>query len=544
MPRNTTKAPSAALTAPHPAPLTSLLNGQHTVWHAALTHHFPHAPSSFLDALYRMFLHPEHSSSWILRADILYDSQNPTAASPTSHTDPTPAEPYADVDISVPGFTATRTLVRRFAPRNPQRDAEATQTAVFLSATDPDPAAGIRELVVLLAHERAAEDVPYYLPCVAATAFLLSPAAVSTSTVSTSPISSASLSNAETPAADTPASAANYTITLLYAPFPTAPITPRLSRTALHLLTRASKLAHGVETGYTKRVYHDLLVAREVFQTRYVAMRARHAPRLVAGWREKTDPGKHVFEDILIAAFLCCLWEDMYGSAKEGWVGFVDIGCGNGVLVDILVREGWTGRGFDARERKSWSGFEEGTRAVLEERILVPWLLPGESDTPDPENTTTGTGAWLHDGRFPAGTFIISNHADELTPWTPLLAAASNCSFLAIPCCSHDLSGARKRFPPPKPLGGETGDLRNVNASRSTYASLCAYVERLAREVGWVVEREVLRIPSTRNMGILGRRRRREDVAALVEEVVRREGGGVGWRRNAEALRKGEVKGH
>jgi len=240
---------------------------------------------------------------------------------------------------------------------------------------------------------------------------------------------------------------------------------------------------------------------------------------------------KHVFEDILIATFLVCLWEGMY-PGKAGWVGFVDVGCGNGVLVDILLREGWAGRGFDARGRKSWAGFCADTQEALEEKVLVPFLLDGEG------------GEGVHDGRFVSGTFVVSNHADELTPWTPILAAASGCPFLAIPCCSHDLSGAKKRFPPPKELEDSeaAGDLRlNMNLSKSTYASLCAYVERIARECGWVVEREVLRIPSTRNVGIIGRRRTGEvDVA----EVVRREGGGVGWRERVEALRKKEAVGH
>jgi tRNASer (uridine44-2'-O)-methyltransferase len=169
--------------------------------------------------------------------------------------------------------------------------------------------------------------------------------------------------------------------------------------------------------------------------------------------------------------------------------------------------------------------------------VLVPWLLGEQARERE------------HDGRFPEGTFIISNHADELTPWTPILAAANNCPFLAIPCCSHDLSGAKKRFPPPKELRGTAaaGDLTlNRNLSSSTYASLCAYVERIAAECGWVVEREVLRIPSTRNVAVIGRKKRKEggeETHVDVAEIVRREGGAEGWRERVQALRKRDADG-
>ncbi|KAF8250436.1 DUF1613-domain-containing protein, partial [Wilcoxina mikolae CBS 423.85] len=462
-----------------PPPLHTLDHANNPqTWTPILSSHFSQKPSSFLAALEQMFQHPEHNTSWILRSDTLSDSAEPSSSSPS---------PITARNISTPGFATTRSLVRRFIPRNPARDAPAEQTCHFLTGTSLS--GEIRELVVYLNHCDTAKTTPYYLPKVYGVGWLLTPCDDDDD--------------------------GSYTLTLLYSLFPSYALDQRLHRTALHLLSRAQKLAAGIESGYIKRVHHDLLIRREAFQDRYLALRARHAARLVDGWREKTDPKKHVFEDILIATFLVCLWEGMYPD-KARWRGFVDIGCGNGVLVDILLREGWSGRGFDARARKSWDGFGADTRRVLEERVLVPFLLGGEG------------GDGEHDGRFERGTFIISNHADELTPWTPLLAAANGCPFLAIPCCSHDLSGAKKRL--------------NMNLSKSTYASLCAYVERIARECGWVVEREVLRIPSTRNVGIIGRRRMGEEVD--VTEIVRREGGGIGWRERVEALRKKESVGH
>ena len=58
-----------------------------------------------------------------------------------------------------------------------------------------------------------------------------------------------------------------------------------------------------------------------------------------------------------------------------------------------------------------------------------------------------------------------------------------------------------------------------------------------------MVQREVLRIPSTRNVGVVGRfvgggegEEAREE---RVREIVRRKGGGVGWVERAVALAGG-----
>ena len=56
---------------------------------------------------------------------------------------------------------------------------------------------------------------------------------------------------------------------------------------------------------------------------------------------------------------------------------------------------------------------------------------------------------------------------------------------------------------------GEEGDLKALKEARkrqpSAYSSLCDWVAHLAARVGWRVEREMLRLPSTRNLGIVGR---------------------------------------
>ncbi|CAZ86631.1 unnamed protein product [Tuber melanosporum] len=420
----------------------------------------------FTSVMHEMILNPNYNSSWILRADILSDSPTPPLQLDMSIPRP----------MLIPNFTPNRTVLRRFVPRNPQRDAAAEQTCTFYEGSQDRQA-----LVVYQSHSDTPEALPYYLPTVRALAFWYSQDGEDGKSVS-----------------------------IYYRLFPDVPLNNRLERTALHLLTRIHKLGNGFTAGYTKRVYHDQIIPREHFQTTYLSLRERHAKRLIDRWVENTDPGKHVFEDILIAAFLIELWKDMDRGLEAG---FVDIGCGNGVLVDILIREGYTGWGFDARRRKTWGVLGSSTEQNLHELVLVPRLLGGNVDD------------GIHDGVFPAGTFIISNHADELTPWTPLLAMDSECPFLMIPCCSHDLSGRRHRQP----------------GKGSQYACLVEWVARLAEDVGWQIEREVLRIPSTRNVGIIGRK---IGEGMTVESVLEREGGGSGWSERALALKAGGNKGH
>ena len=194
---------------------------------------------------------------------------------------------------------------------------------------------------------------------------------------------------------------------------------------------------------------------------------------------------------------------------------------------------------------------------------------------------------------FSPGTFIISNHADELTAWTPLLAYLNQSAFVAIPCCSHDLSGARFRAPistknaarnaarlpqqdtlriseneAPKDTFKmtqqvETGSLKRSIAQKkmaSAYSSLCSYVTSLAEEVGFEPEKEVLRIPSTRNQCIIGRKskamaspdieveieERNAAVSALIERETGRTIASVArdWMERAEKLTKKPGSGH
>jgi tRNASer (uridine44-2'-O)-methyltransferase len=263
-----------------------------------------------------------------------------------------------------------------------------------------------------------------------------------------------------------------------------------------------------------------MLIDKSAYQDLYITLKNKYAKLFIEKWVEGTDPLKHVFEDISLATFLILLWNQDRGKETT----FVDIGCGNGVLVYLLVMEGYEGYGFDARRRKSWSVFPQHIQGRLHEKILIPHFLTEGNG----EGVPNGVDDGIHNGEFRNGTFLISNHADELTPYTPLLAAMTpDSGFLAIPCCEHDFSGSK--------IGGgflkitKTKTTENEDVGQGRYGMYCKWICEIAREMGWIVEREMLRIPSTRNVGIVGRRIEKTGDREGVLEVIGKLGGKNGF---------------
>lgn len=72
-------------------------------------------------------------------------------------------------------------------------------------------------------------------------------------------------------------------------------------------------------------------------------------------WPESTDPSKFVYEDVAIATYLLLIWrQDRIKKQTAKLQSFVDLGCGNGLLVYILSSEGHPGYGVDIRKRGIW----------------------------------------------------------------------------------------------------------------------------------------------------------------------------------------------
>ena len=593
-------------------------------WLPVLQHPCDFAPNIFDTVSLNLIQNPNINSSILFRADILYDS-NSNELTNAPITQQEWAEALHTYNLGngdfpeLQGFDVKRTILRRMIPRNPQLDKPILQTCLLLSSEGRRDGSN-QKIVVYIPHAAKSADLPWYLPRVQALAYLHS--------------------WANPP----PEKGSQGMVSLHYRLYPTdkLPLDVRLSRTGLHLLTTLYKHGQGVSSGYEKRVHHDQLVSQQRVQNTYTELKIKHAKRLTDNWAEQTEPSKHVFEDLGIAAFLVELWKDMYRPAKipetNGkadykderplFPGFVDIGCGNGVLVDVLLREGYQGWGFDARKRKTWSTFVSGTKKHLKEMTLIPQPL-FELHTQASKHPNSANGSLLsylpptihpngtkynydspdqptwNNGIFSPGTFIISNHADELTPWTPLLASVSASPFLAIPCCSHNLSGSRFRAPsvfnnhsadalapsyfakdvsrsksvaiglssPDSNFGMEeideagpeghdgplkdgkldekleTGDLtKQSQAARakqpSAYSSLCDWISHLSARVGYVVEKEALRLPSTRNIGIIGRGWTEEFAGEPLEIRMRRvmeiakteKADGIAWVGRANGL--------
>lgn len=530
-------------------------------WRAMLSSPCSFPVSIFEGVMLNLIKNPNVMSSHLFRADIYYDSDTDSStlkadevktfqSTFTQHMKPE----LRPRGIEIQGYEWQRTFVRNLVPRNRQLDRDMIQTCHIFSRVDRERQ-GQTRLIIYLPHIDDPTAMPWYHPSVQAVGFSYT-------------------------SSDTDKS----TISIHIRPFESTPLSalqPRLDRTCLNLLQTIHKHGRGQQAGYQKRVHHDQIIPQQAFQDTYARLKQKYAKSLINDWVEQTDPTKHVFEDLGIAAFLIELWRDMYGASAasdsevvmtrsekaavestesrpggelsahsdhpqtaSAFPGFVDIGCGNGVLTHILISEGYKGWGFDARRRKTWETFPHAVQSSLEELVLVPSLLSTSPDGADTETqgSEQAMNRRFHNGLFESGTFIVSNHADELTPWTPLLGYLNQSPFIAIPCCSHDLGGSRSRAPPttralkssvtsacaptssvpprsatldaanPKERSNvaETGSLARKQGGKkqmpSAYSTLVSYVCSLAEELGFVPEREMLRIPSTRNACVVGRR--------------------------------------
>lgn len=504
-------------------------------------------PENFYETAVFLMANPNITSSHLFRADILFDSQgilktpqqNEELAGTSGSTasDTSESTVTAKPAVRVTGFGLVRTVIRKLIPRNQNIDKPLVQTCHFYKSLaaasigeSGDYASNIQALqrqsvlTMFLPHIESQGEIPFYHPQLRGLATLYD-------------------------AQSSPEGVNSGVMSVHFLPFSNE-IPERLERTLHILLNFYVRLTRGGQKGPLNKdeskasSSKDNLVPRHLAQNTYARLKTLYAADLCENWAESTEPSKHVYEDLAITAFLIELWRMMYGvaPAKENPTeqnettkspGFVDMACGNGVLVYVLLMEGYLGWGFDARRRKSWSIYPEWVQERLKEKILIPKPFADIAETGD-------IGVNITLGDFARDTFIISNHADELTVWTPLIAALacpeSPLPFLAIPCCSHSLSGSRYRYPLPKGTKTKTttevaekpeqneqnpqpasGDLKVLRAAKqaektekgmwtSMYGLLTAKTIAVAEEAGYHVEKTLLRIPSTRNMGVVGGR--------------------------------------
>lgn len=507
--------------------------------------------SHFETAMMHLIREPNINSTAILRADILREAvfeiepNGKPKVKEEKTQDLEVTDPEAkkigidDLDVRVAPTNPLLNLhvviqiVRRIIPRNLYKDAIMNQTCLIMNSSSSKPSTS---LVVYTPHIKAEDECPFYIPHVKAVGILFH----------------------------------NNVLSVHYIPFDNVELlrdeSQRAVRTAWRLLQTAYKHSMGIMEGYEKRVNHDQVVDKVDFQDCYIAFKKRYSKFLVDNWAESTDPKKHVFEDIAIAAFLFELWKKIYGKDFKEKIQFKDLGCGNGALCYILISEGIRGKGIDARRRKSWSIYPPDVQAALKEQVIVPSLLL----RPHPEVRKRIPHLEHNGGLFPVkvaheliaaativyssedllqspqvnvtefspDTFIIGNHSDELTCWIPLLGYP----FIVIPCCSHNFSGERVRFNVRK----STLQSSSKSLGNSTYAGLVDHVEYIANRVGWKVEKEMLRIPSTRNAAIIGYENPFLDQFPTQEvyDVIIEDGGPDNWIQNTMALMKRNPRSH
>ncbi|EFA84371.1 hypothetical protein PPL_03449 [Heterostelium album PN500] len=246
----------------------------------------------------------------------------------------------------------------------------------------------------------------------------------------------------------------------------------KLKKICFSLLEKLNKWGVGHEAGYKKRVYHDCIIPKDVYLDNYERLKSKYKNWAV-GWEDvtKTDPQKFVFEDIAIAAYIISLFhlENQDRNTPDYKQSFVDLGCGNGFLVNILNLEGYPGIGIDLRCRKVWKKYDESVQKNLIEHGIQP-----------------------KDQSYTEYDWIIGNHSDELTPWIPYIASKSKKQrFFLLPCCFFNFMNK----------------FQDNDKKIGQYMTYLNYIERVSNQCGFNVIRDAMRIPSTKNVVFISSQR-------------------------------------
>jgi tRNASer (uridine44-2'-O)-methyltransferase len=91
--------------------------------------------------------------------------------------------------------------------------------------------------------------------------------------------------------------------------------------------------------------------------------------------------------------------------------------------------------------------------------------------------------------------WIIANHSDELSPWTPVIAARScfKSKYFLLPCCAFEFSGAK---------------YQKKGGTKSQYLSYIDYLLEISSVCGFSgTKLDRLKIPSTKRICLIGTER-------------------------------------
>lgn len=215
------------------------------------------------------------------------------------------------------------------------------------------------------------------------------------------------------------------------------------------------------------------LIDLQEYNGLYNALKVKYGIQMIEIWPECTDPAKFVYEDVAIASYLLLIWRrERQETGSTELQSFVDLGCGNGLLVYILCMEGHRGFGIDLRKRNIWDIYPK------EVDLRVETIIPSDENL------------------YPDIDWIIGNHSDELSPWVPVIAARSSqhCRYFLLPCCAFDFNG--KKF-------------QRRNSSISQYEAFMEYAKEISSVCGYETEVDRLKIPSTKRVCLIGHDRRR-----------------------------------
>ncbi|KAJ1979844.1 ATP-binding cassette transporter snq2 [Dimargaris xerosporica] len=432
---------STAQTSAHP---TTTLSSPARQWRVFAECPTPAGPQAFLQVMEQWIQNPNLVLPPVARAEIAQDNCLGLATAPAMG-------PSTQALLAHPSMSLIRHTTRRLLPKRTTHDAIVTEQVLVYQS----PAECRVEFSPCVAHdEQGLADLPFYYPKFASFAY----------TYCVHPLAQPSDTSDDV-------DRGLLRIEFFMPSQQSITLTAKEEYVWQQLLRKLHKWCIAAMTGYRKRGQHDQLVTKDQYLAMYRQMKADYGATWVSVWPEKTDAAKFIYEDIGIASWLLCLWQQRMPSTAQntGARTFMDLGCGNGFLVHLLASKGYHGWGLDQADRKVWQMYGPGTHLIAE--TLYPMAA-----------------------RYPDTEWFIGNHADELVPWIPIIAARSHyhAKIVVIPCCLYELSGEKYNHTQP---------------GRTRYQVYLDYIAQIMEICGFIVEREQLRIPSTKNIALVGRQR-------------------------------------